>query len=201
MSPRSLLVARGVLTLVLILVVSIAQAGTLCGVVRDAQTNAPIAGAGVFVRTPGGAYTGFHGGTGVDGAFCIADVPAGTYDLEVMRDDYMLAYLRGVEVTDGAVDVPVVAGRGVALALPAPNPATASSRIRWTLPEPAEVALRIVDARGRLVRGYAGSSPAGVSMLTWDLRDPAGRRVPAGVYHVHFQSSGVRLVRGLIVLP
>jgi hypothetical protein len=172
-----------------------ALAGTLCGTVRDASTNAPVGEAGVFLRLPTGAFTGYSGGTAADGSFCIASVPAGTYDLEVQRDDYVVAYLRGVVVTEDAVDVAVTAGAGVALAHPVPNPAISSTTLRWTLPREGTVRMRVYDSAGRFVRGWSGTAPLGAGSITWDLRDAAGRSVPAGIYHVQFEAGGVRLAR------
>ena len=40
-----------------------------------------MAGAGIFVYHPGGAWAGLAAVTDVAGAFCITDLPAGTYDL------------------------------------------------------------------------------------------------------------------------
>ena len=45
-----------------------AAAGTLCGTVRDRVTSNPVAHAGVFLRTPAGAYTGIYGATDAVGA-------------------------------------------------------------------------------------------------------------------------------------
>lgn len=174
-----------------------AFAGTLCGTVRDASTDAPVAKAGVFLRHPSGAYAGYSGGTDLDGTFCIDAVPAGTYDLEVMRDDYVLAYLRGVVVTEGAVDVTVPAGANVALASPVPNPARVATRLAWTLPLAGPVKLRVFDAAGRFVRGWAGDAPAGAGVVAWDLRDAGGRLVPPGIYHVQLEAAGVRRTRSL----
>jgi carboxypeptidase family protein/flagellar hook capping protein FlgD len=188
-----------VVTLVgLSLVPRAGQAGTLCGTVRDAQTGAPVAHAGVFLRTPAGAYTGINGATDVSGAFCIDDIPPGTYDIEVRVDDYRVAYLRGVVilVTTG---VGIEAGRPLQLAPPTPNPATTSTLIAWSLPAAARVRLAILDVRGRLVRGWsAASQPAGAHSLAWNLRDAEGRAVPPGMYFVIFEADGAQRVRPVI---
>jgi hypothetical protein len=55
---------------------SLALGDTICGTVRDAQPGAPIADAGVFVRTISGDYTGFSGATDLAGHFCVPDIPA-----------------------------------------------------------------------------------------------------------------------------
>lgn len=178
-----------------------ALAGTLCGTVRDAFTGAPVAGAGVFLRTPAGAPTGLDGGTAVDGTFCIADVPAGTYDLEVRHDDYLVAYLRGVVVTEGAVDVEVPASASIALAAPVPNPARGPVRITWTLPLASSVTLRVHDVSGRLVRGWSGVAAAGTSTMTWDFRDGEGRLLPAGVYALRLEAAGVVRTRRVVRVP
>ena len=180
-----------------------AAAGTLCGTVRDRVTSNPVAHAGVFLRTPAGAYTGIYGATDAAGAFCIASVAAGTYDIEVLVDNYQVAYLRGVVVTSSGTDVDLSATlRGLRFAAPAPNPARVSTRFAWTLPAPGHVRLSIFDLRGRLVRAWASDDlPAGEHFQQWDLTDASGRAVGAGVYFVHLDTATGRLVRALVRMP
>ncbi len=178
--------------------VSTAAAGTLCGTVRDATTNSPISQAGIFLRTTTGAFTGFSTGTALDGSFCLSDVPAGTYDIAVLRDDYVVAYLRGVVVNESAVDVGVLVSAGLALARPSPNPAFSSSRLAWSLPTAGRMQLRIFDAKGRFVRGWGGDAPAGSGALVWDLRDAGGSLVSSGNYFLVLESGGARQMRSLV---
>ncbi len=181
---------------------SASHAGSLCGTVRDAQTNAAIAGAGIFVRTPAGAYTGIHGASDLAGAFCIHSIPQGTYDLEVRVDDHQVAYVRGV-VIGVTTAVEIAAGEGgLQLLRPAPNPASDRTRIAWTLPAPARVKLAIYDVRGSLVRGWrAALLPAGSHALEWDLRDSNRRAVAAGTYFVHLEAGGARRLRSIVRIP
>lgn len=177
-------------------------AGSVCGTVRDALTNAPIAGAGIFVRTPAGAYTGIHGASDLAGAFCIHDIPQGTYDLEVRVDDHQVAYVRGVVIgATTAVEI-TASNAGLHLLRPAPNPARDRTRIAWTLPASARVKLAIYDVRGRLVRGWSAAMlPAGSHALEWDLRDAQHRMVAAGTYFVHLEAGGARRLRSIVRIP
>ena len=178
------------------------RAGSLCGTVRDTQTNAPVAEAGIFVRTSAGAYTGIHGASDLAGAFCIHDIPQGTYDLEVRVDDHQVAYVRGV-VIGVTTAVEITAGdAGLQLLRPAPNPARDRTRIAWTLPAPARVKLAIYDVRGGLVRGWSSAMlPAGAHAIEWDLRDAHRRTVAAGTYFVHLEAGGARRLRSIVRIP
>ena len=72
----------------------------------------------------------------------------------------------------------------------APNPFTQATTIHWDTPFATDgVALRIVDAAGRLVRSLAASDR---DAFTWDGRDDTGERVAAGVYFLRVDSSGGR---------
>jgi hypothetical protein len=74
---------------------------------------------------------------------------------------------------------------GLAFAVPRPNPSAGDVLFSWTVP--AELAgvpsrLTIHDLAGRLVRAWeleSGRTSRGVS---WDGRDAAGGRAPAGLY-------------------
>jgi len=178
-------------------------AGTICGTVTDADTAAPVANAGVFVRAPDGSYAGLYGATDATGHFCIAHVPAGTWDLEVRVDDYLLAYLRGVVVTDTGTNVEIpVSGPGLWLAPPAPNPAQGQVTLRLALRHDARFEVAVYDLGGRLVQRWAGDARAGEARaFVWDGRDTRGRCAPAGFYLVILRAGGQTATRPLVLLP
>ena len=191
-----------IVVLGLVASVSPAFGGTICGTVRDAQTGAPVAHAGVFVLTPGGSYTGFYGATDMAGSFCIPGIPAGTYDLEVLVDNHQVAYLRNVVVTTTTdVTLPVSLPR-LTLVPPRPNPASAELYLRWVLPRAASVRLTVLDATGRLVQGWSDPTlPAGEHEIHWDLRGADGHRLPPGCYFVVLDADGARRVRPFRRVP
>jgi hypothetical protein len=64
-----------------------------------------------------------------------------------------------------------------------PNPFRTDTVVEFSVPEPRALELCVFDAAGRrvfLLR--SGVQPAGRHAVTWDGRDAAGRRLPAGVY-------------------
>jgi carboxypeptidase family protein/flagellar hook capping protein FlgD len=186
---------------ILLLAPALALAGTLCGTVTDSQSGAPVAAAGIFLRTQAGAYTGIYGATDATGHFCIASVPAGTYDLEVRVDDEQVAYVRGVIVTASSTDVGIGLGRTLAFARPAPDPARTTTQLRWSLPASARVQLAILDISGRALRRWGDDrAAAGSHALTWDLRDGSGHRVAPGIYFARLEAGGRRLVRSIVVV-
>jgi hypothetical protein len=179
-----------------------AMAGSLCGTIRDAATSAPVAHAGVFLREPSGAYTGLHAATNASGSFCIDFVPPGVYDIEVLVDDYRVAYLRGITVTGAVTDVPVeVSAPGLFLVRPSPSPASSQVTFAWYMPAAEAARLAVFDARGRLVGDWAGGLSSGMKSVSWDLHDLRGLRVPAGVYYVRLLSGAAQRVRRFVVLP
>jgi len=72
-----------------------------------------------------------------------------------------------------------------------PNPFNPRTTLRFELPDPRDVQLRILDARGRLVDAIdAGPLPAGRHALPWDGTDRVGNDVASGVYRVILQADG-----------
>jgi len=65
-----------------------------------------------------------------------------------------------------------------------PNPFMSETSIHYTVPSGgSNVAIRLYDIRGRLVRTLEdGTKGGGELQAPWDGRDDAGRRLPAGVY-------------------
>jgi hypothetical protein len=71
----------------------------------------------------------------------------------------------------------------VTFAPPAPNPASGTVALRYTLATAGPLTLRVYDARGRRVRTLMdGPGAPGEHVVRWNGRDDAGRRVPAGAY-------------------
>ncbi|HPF35714.1 MAG TPA: M6 family metalloprotease domain-containing protein [Candidatus Krumholzibacteria bacterium] len=102
----------------------------------------------------------------------------------------------GEIVTDVADTAP-----SVVLAAPMPNPFNPSTTLRFRVPAAArDVALTVVDQRGRVVRTL--DAPAGEGWLeaSWDGRDDRGRELPGGVYFARLAVDGELQVRKLALL-
>lgn len=99
----------------------------------------------------------------------------------------------------GAAPEPLLLGLGE----PRPNPASGTVDFAVSIGGgSAQGTLGVFDVQGRQVRRLAGGSLAsGVRTLSWDLRDDAGRRVPAGVYFFRLQAGGATTSRKLVVAP
>lgn len=104
---------------------------------------------------------------------------------------------------------PGAAGPGPALlAHPWPNPAAGeATRLEFLLPAragEAGFALRLFDARGRLVRELAEGRwgpEAAERRVDWDGRDAAGRQVAGGVYFARLSGPGLDESRRVVRLP
>ena len=83
--------------------------------------------------------------------------------------------------TSAAIDIPGAA----AVVVAAPNPFNPATQISYGIDRAGSVDLRIMDARGALVRTlFTGSRDIGHYSERWDGRDDSGRAVAAGVYFV-----------------
>jgi hypothetical protein len=95
-------------------------------------------------------------------------------------------------ITDASgIDYPEPDSRGNGLLLEQnqPNPFSGSTRIRFLVPQPAEVRLTVVDAQGRAVRSLAaGGLGAGWHELSWDGRSDTGDAVASGIYFCHLRA-------------
>lgn len=81
----------------------------------------------------------------------------------------------------GEDDIPAV----LSFSAPWPNPARASVRWAFALPQVTLIEVDAFGVDGRRVRRIANAwHPAGRGEITWDLRDEAGHRVAAGIYLV-----------------
>jgi subtilisin family serine protease len=84
---------------------------------------------------------------------------------------------------------------------PSPNPAAASTALRWQMPRAGRARLALYDAAGRLVRVLAdGDVAAGPQSLAWDLRDDAGHAVGAGLYFARLDAGAERATQRIAVV-
>jgi len=83
-----------------------------------------------------------------------------------------------------------------------PNPFNPVTRIRYALPAPGEVDLRIFDASGRLVRVLLdrASRDPGYHAAAWDGTDDAGRRLASGVYFYRLSVNDETWTRRMVLL-
>ena len=87
------------------------------------------------------------------------------------------------------------------LALLYPNPFKQMTAIRYQIAESEDVVLKVYDAVGRLVRTVVkGKCEPGYYTQVWDACDDLGRRVPAGVYFVRFQTDDYQKTKKAILL-
>ncbi len=85
---------------------------------------------------------------------------------------------------------------------PIPNPARSSTGFGFALPQAAPIRIDVFDVQGRAVRNLGlEEHPAGADVITWDLRDGAGRRVAPGIYLVRARLGQAVFVRRVLVIP
>jgi len=124
----------------------------------------------------------------------VAHIIGGTDSLDILRK----AELVGVESPPGPVSQPV---SRVMLFPVTPNPSSGSALIRYALPEPSSVSLKVYDISGRLIRVLDGGvRSAGAYSIRWDGRDESGNPVPGGVYLCRLQTGGFAQTRSVVVL-
>lgn len=71
-----------------------------------------------------------------------------------------------------------------------PNPFRSALTIPFQVEKPGHVSLEIFDVQGRVVRKLVdGVATGGAHRAVWDGRDPAGRRVSAGMYIVRLTTA------------
>lgn len=112
-------------------------------------------------------------------------VTAGGYDPTIgsnlVPDAVVLILDPEASATDIETAIPIAQGQLTS----APNPFNPVTRIRYNLPEPADVMLEVVAPSGRRVAVLdQGYRPQGAAEIMWDGRDESGRPVASGAYFV-----------------
>jgi flagellar hook assembly protein FlgD len=82
-----------------------------------------------------------------------------------------------------------------------PSPFVSATGFRFTHPREANLAVRIYDLQGRLVRALERvSAPAGEQVLAWDGRDERGIAAPAAVYFARCELGATRVTLRIVRL-
>ncbi len=82
-----------------------------------------------------------------------------------------------------------------------PNPFNPATRIRFDLPEPQEMSLKVYNIRGQLVRDLADADfPAGRHAVIWDGSNDTGTGVASGLYLLRLESEKYHAVRRMTLL-
>jgi len=82
-----------------------------------------------------------------------------------------------------------------------PNPFNPSTRIRFDLPQAAEVKLTIFNTLGEEVRTLVQRYyEAGSHEVEWNGRLASGTRAPSGVYIYRLEGEGLKLVKKMTLL-
>jgi phosphatidylserine/phosphatidylglycerophosphate/cardiolipin synthase-like enzyme len=83
-----------------------------------------------------------------------------------------------------------------------PNPFNPSLNVRYVLPSPAVVSLRVYDVSGRLVKTLQEnhSELPGFHSIPWDGKDSSGRNLGSGVYVVRLEAGKVARDEKVVLL-
>ncbi|MFC1572870.1 SUMF1/EgtB/PvdO family nonheme iron enzyme [Candidatus Eisenbacteria bacterium] len=82
-----------------------------------------------------------------------------------------------------------------------PNPFTARTQIRYSLPSTSPAVVNVYDATGRMIRTLRDESHgAGVHSVTWDGKNVGGEDVPAGIYLYELRWDGNRTTKRMLLV-
>ena len=102
-----------------------------------------------------------------------------------------------IEDATGVPELPVTA---LALEAVDPNPTHGQARIRFSVPVEAHVRVRVFDTQGRTVATLTDRAyPPGRYEVAWNGEGDAGR-LASGIYFVHLETPGAKLVRRVTLI-
>jgi predicted outer membrane repeat protein len=163
------------------------------------QVREAAAEGGPVSLTPGQVAFGLGAATVIDSL--VVHWPSGNVQVRLqVAVDIVLDLTEQTGLSDAAL--PEVTPAVFALHPCYPNPFNPRTTIRYELPEPSRVDLRIYDVAGRLVRILVAAErqPAGTHAATWNGTDGAGRQVAAGLYFCRLEAGTFQATRRLLLL-
>lgn len=140
-------------------------------------------------------------GLGLDGVVDTLQVfwPSGVVQQRIAVEANQTIVLTEPNVT-GEGDEPI--SYRLSLAPCRPNPVRTTATVRYELPAPAEVDLKIYDISGRLVRDLVSGRVqlAGPHSVVWNRRSDTGHTVSAGAYLLRLKVGGETKTSTMVVL-
>jgi hypothetical protein len=112
-------------------------------------------------------------------------------------DDIRVFSQTGVNETSGLVASELTKLFGVC-----PNPFKYHSEMSYQLAQATRVSLKVYDISGRLVKSLSDGNEIkepGYYTVSWDGQDDLGRKVPAGVYFVRFDTDHCQQIEKTIL--
>ena len=176
---------------------------------KSASTSA--AGVSVYAVSPESQSIVSSDITENDGTFALENLPAGSYQIVIDKEGFSAANTPGYtvdqtndyQVTASSImispDAPLSVGDG-GHALPNeyrleqnfPNPFNPTTEIRFSLPTPSSVSVKIYNVIGQLVVTLANDVfAAGVQRIQWHAREGSGNAASSGIYFVKLTASPV----------
>jgi len=201
--------------------------GNISGVVRDANTLAPIPNADLDVFAINDEFIGaLDAKTDLNGTYVIPWVPTGSYKVKVQTPlgPYPLQYWNHSFTKGGATLVSVAApgtaggvdfdlGRvsdtggdpqsaAMTFGLPLPNPFIGGTHLQFSLARPAQVQAFVYDPAGRRVCTILARATlaAGAHEIAWDGRNAQAQPAAAGIYWLQVDVDHRTLTRKLVRL-
>jgi hypothetical protein len=116
----------------------------------------------------------------------------------VLSDDEVTALFHVTTSVDRNTEAPI---SGFMLRQNYPNPFNPTTRIQFSIMEPAQVSLKIYDILGQEVATLANENlKAGVYNATWDARNSAGTKVVSGTYFCRLAAGNHVISRKMLLL-
>lgn len=118
---------------------------TLTGKISDISGKGVVEGAYIYLYN-----TNFIDSTDINGEFSIDSVPTGTYTIIIEHPDYVQKVISNFVVTDGVSIVEL--NKGYQMSVHSyPNPFRNSLNIEFTIDEPQNITIQIMDMQGRII--------------------------------------------------
>lgn len=135
--------------------------------------------------------------------YVLDEMAAGTHKFTVKAfDNYNNLTVKDLDMVVG-IDEPALANlpNSYVLHQNYPNPFNSATQIRYALPEPENVQIKIFNLLGKEVTSLVNTEQsAGEHHVTWDGTDAAGTTTASGVYLLRMQAGEFQEVKRVVVL-
>ena len=82
-----------------------------------------------------------------------------------------------------------------------PNPFNPETKIKFSLPEPNRVSIKVYNIYGQLIKILADKNfHAGYHTILWDGTDNAGNEVTSGAYFYQLKTGDIKATRKMVLL-